>query len=137
MKIKLKICNHCKEEKQIWKSLGKEKLCQSCWSNIQPPKGIPKSSKKISPVSDKKKVENDEYSKLRKLFMIANPHCQAKLIGCTGGSTDVHHLYSGKDRSKYFLKITSWKAVCRNCHHQIHDVLSTEEAVELGLRLIE
>jgi len=134
---KLKTCNGCNQSKHIWKSLGKEKFCQSCWYNIQQPKTINKSTKRIAPVSKKKKEEIDEYSKLRNLFLIAKPHCEAKLIGCTNVSTDVHHLYSGKDRSKYFLKITSWKAVCRNCHHQIHDVLSTEEAVELGLRLIE
>ena len=134
---KLKMCAGCKQPKHIWKSHGKEKLCQSCWGNIQQPKGIAKSTIKIAPVSKKKKEEIDEYTKLRKLFMIAHPFCEAKLQGCIGEASDVHHLYSGKDRSKYFLKMTSWKAVCRNCHNYIHDHLSADEAIEMGLKLRE
>ena len=135
--IKLKMCNGCSQPKYIWKSDGKEKFCKECWFSKNPPTQIKKSTTKIAPISKKKKEEIDEYTKLRKLFMIAHPFCEAKLQGCIGEASDVHHLYSGKDRSKYFLKMTSWKAVCRNCHHQIHDVLSTEELLELGLRLID
>ena len=127
---KLKMCAECNQPKHIWKSSGKEKYCKECWYSIEKPKSI-------SPVSKKRQVEMDEYSKKRKLFLIANPNCQAKLIGCSGEATDVHHLYSGKDREKYYLQISTWKAVCRSCHNFIHDHLSSEEAIEMGLKLKE
>lgn len=126
---KLKKCNGCDELKYIWKSIGKkDKYCKSCWYNIEKPKSI-------VPVSKKRQVAMDDYSKKRELFLIAKPHCEAKLLECTGKATDVHHLYSGKDRNKYYLNISTWKAVCRNCHNYIHDHLSLEEAIEMKLKL--
>ena len=110
MKTKLKICNYCKQEKLIWKSLGKEKLCQQCWFTKEKPKAI-------APVSKKKKEEMDIYSKLRTGFLIINPYCQVKLPGCTIRATDIHHLYSGRDREKYYLKTTTWKSSCRSREH--------------------
>ena len=130
IKAKLKKCAGCEQMKHIWKSHGKEKYCKECWYTIEKPKSI-------SPVSKKRQVVMDEYSKLRMVFLIAKPNCEAKLVGCTRTSTDVHHLYSGKDRDKYYLNISTWKAVCRNCHNYIHDHLSAEEAIELGLKLRE
>jgi len=130
MIAKLKMCAGCNQPKHIWKSSGKEKYCKECWYSMEKPKSI-------SPVSKKRQVEMDEYSKKRKLFLIANPNCQAKLVGCSGEATDVHHLYSGKDREKYYLQISTWKAVCRSCHNFIHDRFSSEEAIEMGLKLKE
>lgn len=77
------------------------------------------------------------YDKRRLAFLALHKFCQANLSGCTGVSTDVHHLYSGKDRDKYYLQINTWKAVCRSCHNYIHDHLSTEDAINLGLKLKE
>jgi hypothetical protein len=130
IQAKLKMCAGCNELKHIWKSHGKDKYCQSCWYSIEKPKSI-------SPVSTKRRGEMDTYSKLREAFLVVKPHCEAKLVGCTGISTDVHHLYSGKDREKYYLQVGTYKAVCRSCHHQIHDVLSSEDLIELGLRRID
>ena len=131
IKAKLKKCAGCEQMKHIWKSHGKEKYCRECWYTIEKPKSI-------SPVSKKRQVEMDEYSKKRKAFLALKPQCEAYLVGtCTRTSTDVHHLYSGKDRDKYYLNISTWKAVCRNCHNYIHDHLSAEEAIELGLKLRE
>ena len=79
----------------------------------------------------------DEYSKKRLAFLAVHMSCQAKLVSCTGVATDVHHLYSGKDRDKYYLQINTWKAVCRNCHNYIHDHLSAEDAIKMGLKLKE
>lgn len=128
MKVKLKICTQCNLEKVIWKSIGKkDKYCKECWYSIEKPKSI-------SPISDKRRVEMDEYSRRRLAFLALHILCQAKLSCCTGQSTDVHHLYSGKDREKYYLQIGTWKAVCRNCHNYIHDHLSAEEAIEIDLK---
>lgn len=118
---KLKVCAGCDELKHIWKSHGKEKYCQSCWYNIEKPKSI-------SPVSAKRRVEMDEYSKLRNVFLIAKPSCEAKLVGCTRVSSDVHHK-AGRTGDNY-LKVGTWAALCRSCHSYIE--LHPEEAKELG-----
>lgn len=130
IQAKLKHCAGCNQMKHIWKSHGKEKYCKECWYSIEKPKSI-------APISKKRQVEMDEYSVKRNLFLIANPKCQAKLSGCTSDAIDVHHLYSGKDRNKYYLQISTWKAVCRSCHNFIHDHLSAKEAIDLGLKLRE
>jgi len=122
IQVKLKPCAGCKELKHIWKSHGKEKYCKECWYSIEKPKRIP-------PVSKKRKVEQDEYSKKRELFLIANPNCQAKLVGCTGKATDVHHA-AGRTGDNY-LNMSKWKALCRSCHTWVET--HPEEAKELGL----
>lgn len=127
MQVKLKMCKGCQSLKHIWKADKKDKYCKECWYKIEKPKSI-------SPVSTKRRGEMDKYSTLREAFLVAKPRCEAKLVGCTGASTDVHHLYSGKDREKYYLQIGTWKAVCRNCHNYIHDHLSAEEAIEMDLK---
>jgi hypothetical protein len=70
----------------------------------------------------------DEYSKKRELFLIANPICQAKLVGCTGKATDIHHT-AGRTGDNY-LKISTWLAACRSCHSWIE--LNPTEAKEMG-----
>jgi len=121
IKAKLKKCAKCEEMKHIWKSDGKEKYCKECWYSIDKPKSI-------SPVSKKRQVEMDEYSKKRNIFLIANPNCQAKLVGCTGKSTDIHHK-QGRIGDNY-LKMSTWLSVCRSCHSWIEN--NPLEAKELG-----
>lgn len=122
IQAKLKKCAGCEQMKYIWKSHGKEKYCKECWYNIEKPKSI-------SPVSAKRRVEMDEYGKKRTAFLIVNPHCKAKLQECTAKATDVHHK-AGRTGDNY-LKISTWIAVCRNCHRWIED--NPEAAKELGL----
>lgn len=121
IQAKLKKCAGCEELKHIWKSSGKDKYCKSCWYNIEKPKSI-------SPVSTKRRVEMDEYSKKRTAFLIVKSKCEAKLIECTGIATDVHHK-AGRIGDNY-LKISTWLAVCRNCHSFIE--LNPDAAKELG-----
>ena len=122
IKPKLKKCAGCNELKHIWKSHGKEKYCQQCWYNIEKPKSI-------SPVSTKRKVEMDEYTKRRTAFLALNTTCKAKLVGCTGNATDVHHK-AGRISDNY-LNMTRWIAVCRSCHKWIEE--NPEAAKELNL----
>ena len=120
--VKQKKCAGCDELKHIWKSHGKEKYCKECWYKIDKPKSI-------SPVSKKRKGEMDEYSKRRELFLIANPICQGKLVGCTSKATDVHHT-EGRVGDNY-LNMSKWKALCRNCHRFVEE--NPDAAKELGL----
>lgn len=122
IQAKLKKCAGCEQMKYIWKSHGKEKYCKECWYNIEKPKSI-------SPVSKKRQGEMDKYSLLRDAFITAKPRCEAKLVGCTGISTDVHHK-AGRVGDNY-LKVGTWLAVCRNCHGWIET--NPEAAKELGL----
>ena len=121
IQAKLKKCTGCNELKHIWKSHGKDKYCQPCWYSMEKPKSI-------APVSKKRQVAMDEYSKRRQLFFITNPICKAKLVGCTGPATDVHHK-AGRVGENY-LKISTWLALCRSCHRWVED--NPIEAKELG-----
>jgi len=119
---KLKKCTGCSQLKHIWKSVGKkEKYCQHCWHSMEKPKSIP-------PVSKKRQVAMDEYSKKRNLFLITKPNCEARLQGCTGYSQDVHHK-AGRVGDNY-LNMSTWLATCRSCHHIIE--MSPEMSKELG-----
>jgi len=119
---KLKKCAGCEQMKHIWKSHGKDKYCQPCWYSIEKPKSI-------SPVSEKRRGEMDEYARLRDVFLVAKPRCEAKLVGCTGVSSDVHHS-KGRVGDNY-LNIGTWVALCRSCHSYVET--HPEEAKELGL----
>jgi hypothetical protein len=121
IQTKFKICSGCTQPKHIWKSHGKEKFCKECWYSKEPPK-------KPNPISVKMKDVVDEYTKIRQLFLTANPGCQAKLQGCQLLSSEVHHKAG---RGENHLKISTWLAVCRPCHRWIEE--NPEEAKELGL----
>jgi len=122
IQAKLKKCAGCNELKHIWKSHKKDKYCKECWYTIEKPKSI-------SPVSKKRQGEMDTYGRLRDAFITAKPRCEAKLVGCTGISTDVHHK-AGRVGENY-LKIGTWLAVCRSCHSWIET--NPEAAKELNL----
>ena len=121
IEAKLKKCAGCNEPKHIWKSQGRDKYCKQCWYSIEKPKSI-------SPVSKKRQGEMDTYSRLRDAFITAKSKCEAKLVGCTGNSTDVHHK-AGRVGDNY-LKIGTWLAVCRTCHSWIET--NPEAAKDLG-----
>ena len=118
---KLKKCAACNQLKYIWKSDKKDKYCKECWYTIEKPKSI-------SPVSAKRRVDMDEYSKQRLAFLALYKQCQAKLPGCTDKCTDVHHK-AGRTGDNY-LKMSTWMAVCRPCHSWIE--INPEQAKELG-----
>jgi len=121
MQTKLKKCAGCQIEKVIWKSHGKEKYCKECWYKIEKPKSILQ-------ISKKRKDEMDKYGKLREGFLIVKPKCEVQLLNCIGASTEVHHKV-GRTGDNY-LKISTWLAVCRNCHTWITE--NSKEAIELG-----
>ena len=94
-------------------------------------KQLTDSRKQAAPnkISDKRKVINEEYKKLRIDFLVKNPVCEAKIKPyCTGFSHDVHH---SRGRGKYFLAVETWLPVCRNCHVYLHD--NPVDAIKRGL----
>jgi len=121
MQVKLKMCQGCQSLKHIWKSDKKDKYCKECWYKIEKPKSI-------APVSVKRQVAMDEYSKKRLAFLAVHTSCQAKLVSCTGVATDVHHK-AGRTGDNY-LNMNTWLAVCRPCHSWIE--INPEKAKELG-----
>ena len=121
MQQKLKMCRGCQSLKHIWKSDKKDKYCKECWYKIEKPKSI-------APVSEKRQVAMDEYSKKRLAFLTLHSSCQAKLVSCTGKATDVHHM-AGRVGDNY-LNMNTWFAVCRNCHSWIE--LNPDAAKDLG-----
>ena len=132
MDVKLKLCDRCGEQKVIWKNHQGKKYCKFCWSSH-----FVKSSKKptvrnfLPTRSSKRIIDDKEYSIRRKIFLTANPMCQAHLIGCQNVASQVHHK---KGRiGKLLLNMTWWLAVCDSCHHWIEN--HPEEAKEKGFSL--
>jgi hypothetical protein len=75
----------------------------------------PQAEKKpIKKVSDKQKMALKEYNKLRKVYLVKHPTCEVKANGCTGASTEVHHV-TGRVGKK-LTDPKKFKAVCHNCH---------------------
>lgn len=127
--MKTPLCKHCGKEGHY------QTFCPS-----KPRKPIEKSqslgeSRKslkravIKPVSDKQKKRLAEYHKLRLEYLNIHSKCEARLEGCTKDATEIHHKAS-RDGDNLFKHFCS---VCRNCHRTIHDKLSLEEGIELGL----
>lgn len=126
--MKTKICDKCKKEKVIWKNHENQKFCKECWLKFKYDGKFPKIKQK-----SKKRLEEDKiYFKLREVFLNKYPICQVNLPKCTHNATEIHHIYNGENRRKYFLDTRTWISICRNCHNYIHFV-SPEIAREKGL----
>lgn len=116
-----KTCYSCNQEKYIYKNIAGKKYCKTCAYKIQKPK-------KIKPISVKKQKADVVYSEKRKEFLSNHSFCMAKLNGCTGFSTEVHHMI-GRDGDNY-LDESTWFPICRSCHNWITE--HSKEAIELG-----
>jgi len=82
--------------------------CKCFYSWFESPEPIKK-------ISNKRKIENKEYLKVRKLFLESLIFCQVK--GCKGLATEVHHK---KGRiGKLLTDIRYFLGVCRECHNKI------------------
>lgn len=129
MQAKLKLCNGCNKNKNIWKSLKKQKFCQECWNKhpekITPVKSIPKPINKKSTKQQKLEIV---YRIARDKFLKDHPYCQAQLPGCMGKCDQIHHK-KGKIGELY-LDTKYWLALDFNCHRWIEE--HPEEAKKLG-----
>ena len=138
MRAKLKLCHGCGEMRIIWRNDSGNRYCQPCWNYKSTlSAGVAKyrtkkKQKPIAPRSPKRAKQEREYSKERKIFLLANPNCKAKLPNqCTISATDVHHT---KGREGWLLlAVAFWIPVCRGCHTWIEE--HPEQAKQLGLSL--
>jgi len=118
---KLKQCAGCGELKVIWKNFEGNKFCKECWSRKAPVKA-PTPTKSLSPVSEKRKVLDQLYSKMRKDFLDQpeNSTCRAKLAGVClhvmGQDLTIHHT---KGRGHYYLDKSTWIPLCLACHQWV------------------
>ncbi len=121
MKIKLKICEGCKQNKVIYKRIEGKPYCKYCASLLTAPK-------KIKPRSKKKIEEDKEYSILRIDYLEKHPYCEINTIRCTHVATEIHH--TNYRIGENYLDTTTWKSGCSTCHKWCH--AHPKEARELG-----
>jgi len=121
-----KPCKVCGKEFKL--SRTTDRYCSSeCMYSDKKEKPL-KPFKSINKVSKKQAVLNAKYTVLR-IEYLGKP--ENKICPITQqNAIEIHHTYSGKDRSKYFLDTTTWIAVSRNGHNWIHS--NPKEARELG-----
>lgn len=85
---------------------------------------------RLKSVSKKRAKQNQEYNKVRDVFMKEHPKCMAAVPGvCGGKSSEVHHSRGRVGRllcdARFFI------AICRPCHDWIGD--NGAEARKKGL----
>jgi len=109
-------------------------LCASCAGeqrkqDRQAKKNALKRPAKIAKMSEKKAGKILPYAILRRKFLDENPVCEMFLPGCDGDSAEVHH----KSVSELdYLEVSTWMAVCRNCHSACETQLSAIERRKRG-----
>ena len=133
MKPSIKQCTICNKPRPYWSA--KFKLCKECFYRMpENKKPIEKKVYTIPKESAKRSKENRLYHAKRILYLTTHKECEAVLPGCLHMASDIHHLYFGSDRNLHLTDETTWKAVCRECHRIIHDEMSNDELLKLGLR---
>ncbi len=79
--------------------------------------------------SAKTAARDRRYARDRRVYLVDNPWCVARLDGCTGRATEVHHA-AGRSPSVFFDQ-SLWRALC---HHD-HGVLTRKPALAYRLGL--
>lgn len=105
-------------------------LCIRCWKKKYG-RGLKKTYRTINIQSKQKASQNGKYYRKRKKWLPENMECKAKLVGCTGITTEVHHMQGRL--GDLLLDISKWLPVCHNCHQFITE--NSLEAIQLGLSL--
>jgi hypothetical protein len=105
------------------------KKCKACKGKGCPEcKGLgfivkkkPKTERKKPKPKSKSHAINLEYGRLRKQFMLEHRQCQfvdEAGVRCREASTECHHR---RGRGKYMLEVSTWMALCSQCHRRIHE----------------
>lgn len=95
-------------------------ICHWCAKKNKP-------KKPIKPRSDKRAKLDAIYNARVKVWKLENPACMARLDGCTGKTTDCHHIEPRTERN--LLIEDNWMPVCSPCHRKITD----GNYIEVGL----
>ena len=104
-------CKTCNEKFEQVKFL--QKTCSSeCEKEFRKSNPV----KKISNKSNRRKIEEDIYKDLRKVFLNKNPKCERNN---THKATEVHHK-NGRNGTR-LNDVSEFMAVCRDCHRYIHE----------------
>jgi len=90
------------------------RICASGGYCRQHLKAVIPEKKQLSKVSEKRKAEEKEYKKKRAAFLALHTICQAKIEGCKGKATEVHHM-KGRVGDNY-LNMKYFLSVCHHCH---------------------
>ena len=112
---------HCQHHYWIFREeVAEEKKKKRAEMNafLGKPEPVKKKPKPIPKVSAKRKIEDREYT-IKRLQFLAQPENQRCPITMEK-ATEIHHTYSGANRSKYYLDESTWVAVSRNGHLWIH-----------------
>lgn len=75
--------------------------------------------KRVNPRSSKRKADLEVYLAKRRAFLNRNRICQVVLPEghrCGRRASQIHHR---KGRSKFYLVVSTWMAVCPRCHEFI------------------
>lgn len=83
----------------------------------------------VNRISYRRKLEQEEYSKLRKEFLLTHPMCQGQLEGCTSQATEIHHAA----KREFYLRVDTFRALCHSCHKACEK--NRRMAESLGLTL--
>lgn len=83
--------------------------------------------KRLSPVSEKRKIELDAYGIIKELIFSC---CKVCAVCNMASPQDLHHPY-GRGRGKFIWKTLCVMPVCRQCHDRIHE--HPNEARKTGL----
>jgi hypothetical protein len=86
--------------------------------------------KEVNKVSDNQKETLKEYKKVRAAYLAKNTQCKAKLEGCKGKATEVHHM-AGKSCRELYLETKLFLAICHHCHEII--TKNSAFAIQSGL----
>jgi len=103
-------CKHCKEKFEQIRFLQKtcSDYCEKEYRKTNPKKPINKKS-------DKRKLQESIYKKIRVDFLKENSKCEA----CGKKATEVHH--KNKRNNERLNDVNFFMAICSNCHRWIHD----------------
>jgi hypothetical protein len=96
-------------------------------SGLEPRGEVPRPparQKRVAPMSDKRKVELQQYAKLKRIWM-KGKRCER----CNAAATDLHHK-RGRTGS-LLIDVRHWVALCRPCHDWVGAHIA--EAREAGL----
>lgn len=124
---KEKACSECNTPFKLFKSTDKFCSWECKKKHIKPNLKL-KPLYKIPQKSKKRQIEDVQYMALRKVFLEKPENRTCPITGQP--TTEVHHKYSGKDRGKYYLDVSTWMAISRDGHNWIHD--NPKEAREKG-----